>query len=319
LAVERRAPLAADPDTTIYRQVSEGADGLPGLTVDRYGDALVANIYDDDAVMPPRPVPPTLLDALAEMAGPASIYVKYRPRQASRVTEEQMSMVAPREPLLGPALGEFVAYEEGLAYLVRPGDGLSAGIFPDMREGRARVRTWAPGRRVLNCFAYTCGFGVAACTGGAARVLNLDLSKSALAWGQANYRANGFEPDPHDFVYGDVLDWLRRLARRQETFDVIVLDPPGFSKTKARRFSAAHDYEELAALASRVTARDGLLLLCCNVAELSWRTFRDRVLKGLAETGRANEVVGVYHAPAVDFPSSPGREPYLKMLAVRLS
>ena len=83
-----------------------------------------------------------------------------------------------------------------------------------MRETRARVRAWAAGKRVLNCFAYTCGFGVAATAGGATRVLNLDLSKSALEWGKANYRANGFTPDDHDFVYGDVFDWLARLARR---------------------------------------------------------------------------------------------------------
>ena len=115
-----------------------------------------------------------------------------------------------------------------------------------MREGRARVRAWAAGRRVLNTFAYTCGFGVAATAGGATRVLNLDLSKSVLEWGQANYRANGFEPDPHDFVFGDVFDWLARLAKRGDRFDLVILDPPGFSRTKSRAFSAARDYGELA-------------------------------------------------------------------------
>ena len=139
----------------------------------------------------------------------------------------------------GPDLGEFIAREEGLAYVIRPGEGLSTGLFPDMREGRARVRAWAAGRRVLNTFAYTCGFGVAAAAGGAARVLNLDLSKSVLEWGQANYRANGFEPDPHDFVFGDVFDWLVRLAKRGDRFDLVILDPPGFSRTKSRAFSAA--------------------------------------------------------------------------------
>ena len=159
--------------------------------------------------------------------------------------------LAPAQPVYGPDLGEFVAHEEGLAYVIRPGDGLSTGLFPDMREGRARVRAWAAGRRVLNTFAYTCGFGVAATAGGATRVLNLDLSKSVLEWGQANYRANGFEPDPHDFVFGDVFDWLARLAKRGDRFDLVILDPPGFSRTKSRAFSAARDYGELAGLAAR--------------------------------------------------------------------
>ena len=104
--------------------------------------------------------------------------------------------------------------EEGLTYLIRSDRGLSSGLFADMRETRGRVRAWAEGKTVLNTFAYTCGFGVAATAGGAARVLNLDLSRNVLAWGQENYRLNGFEPDAHDFVFGDVFDWLARFARR---------------------------------------------------------------------------------------------------------
>ena len=87
LAVERRAPLAADPQTDIYRLVNAAADGLPGLTVDRYGDALVAAIYDEDGVMPPRPMPGALAEMLAETTGAAAIYVKYRPREAGRIPD----------------------------------------------------------------------------------------------------------------------------------------------------------------------------------------------------------------------------------------
>jgi len=244
--------------------------------------------------------------------------VKYRPPSASRLSDGDVATLAPRQPILGSDMSEVVAHEEGLNYLIRPGEGFSVGLFPDMRETRARVRAWAAGKRVLNCFAYTCGFGVAATAGGATRVLNLDLSKPALEWGKSNYRANRFAVDDHDFVYGDVFDWLARLAKRNERFDLVILDPPGFSRTKSRSFSAARDTGDLAGLAARVTATDGLLLACCNVAELPWRTFRELVLAGMASSGRAAEVMGVYHEPALDFPAPMRGEPYLKILAARL-
>jgi 23S rRNA (cytosine1962-C5)-methyltransferase len=316
-SIDRRAPLAADPQTDIYRLLNGAADGLPGLTVDRYGSTLVAAIYDGD-VMPPRPLPGTLVDMLAETTDVRAIYLKYRPKEAGRIADDQLAALAPAQPIYGPDLGEFVAHEEGLAYVIRPGDGLSTGLFPDMREGRARVRAWAAGRRVLNTFAYTCGFGVAATAGGAQRVLNLDLSKSVLEWGQANYRANGFEPDPHDFVFGDVFDWLARLAKRGDRFDLVILDPPGFSRTKSRAFSAARDYGDLAGLAARVTVPGGWVLACCNVAGLSWRSFRERVLAGIAAAGRTSEVNGVYHEPMLDFPTPMRGEPYLKMALVEV-
>jgi len=356
LAVECRAPLAADPDTTLYRVIHAGGDALPGLTVDRFGDALVASLYDDDEIMPPQPVPEGLAPALADAAGATTVYVKYRPRQASRIPEDELGILAPPQPVFGPDLGEqqrtqasevaspdrletsevgptfgrletseirgrevsgFLAREEGITYLIRSTGGLSSGLFADMRESRGRVRAWAQGKTILNTFAYTCGFGVAALAGGAGRVLNLDLARSVLAWGQENYRLNGFEPDDRDFVFGDVFDWLARFARRGEAFDLVILDPPSFSKTKTGRFSAAKDYAQLAELAARVVSPGGQLFACCNLAELPWRAFRERVLAGVTAAGRGGRIAGVYHEPAVDFPAA--GEPYLKMTLVQLS
>ncbi len=328
LAVERRAPLAADPDTTLYRAIHAGGDALPGLAADRFGDALVVSLYDDDDILPPQPIPEGLAPMLAHATGATTVYVKYRPRQASRVPEDEMGVLAPPQPVFGPDLLEtpeirghegsgFLAREDGLNYLIRSTGGLSSGLFADMRESRGRVRAWAQGKTVLNTFAYTCGFGVAALAGGAARVLNLDLARSVLAWGQENYRLNGFEPDQRDFVFGDVFDWLARFARRGEAFDLVILDPPSFSKTKTARFSAARDYARLAELAAQVVSPGGQLLACSNLAELPWRAFRERVLAGVAAAGRGGRIAGVYHEPAVDFPAS--GEPYLKMALVQLS
>ena len=101
-----------------------------------------------------------------------------------------------------------------------------------------------------------------------------------------------------------MFDWLARLAKRGDRFDLVILDPPGFSRTKSRAvFSAATDYGELAGLAARVTAPGGSILACCNVAELPWKSFRDRVLAGWPRQDALPQSHGVYHEPALDFPA----------------
>lgn len=313
-SLARRAPLAADPTTTAYRLVHGAADGMDGVTVDRYGGVLVVNLYGE-LLEGPRTV---LLAALAELPEVQAIYCKQRPPEAARLTEAEIARLAPAEPAWGVPVVEAEVLENGLRYLIRPGAGLSVGLFLDMREMRARVRAWAAGRTVLNTFAYTCAFGVAACAGGATRVLNLDLSKLALAWGKANYRANGFTPDSYDFVYGDAFDWLARFARRGQRFDLVILDPPGFARADGRPFSAARDYARLVALAAPVVSADGLLLACCNVAALPLRAFQRQVMAGIAAAGRRGVLTGKFCEPVLDFPTPPGTSPYLKLLVFRI-
>ena len=92
---------------------------------------------------------------------------------------------------------------------------------------------WRP--EVLNTFAYTCGFSVCAAAAGA-RVTSLDLSKTYLDWGRANFALNAIDPTRHDFISGDAFDWLRRFAGKKRRFDVIILDPPTFSRSKKAAF-----------------------------------------------------------------------------------
>ncbi|MCD6289874.1 MAG: class I SAM-dependent methyltransferase [Anaerolineae bacterium] len=314
LAVGRRRPLEMDPETSAYRLVHGPADGFTGITIDRFGEILVISLYDQLL----GPAHRALIAALAEMCRPQAIYVKHRPPDPGRLSAAELAELAPTTPAWGRAQGVVTVLEDGLRYAIRPGAGLNVGLFLDMREMRGRVRSWAVGKTVLNGFAYTCGFGVAATAGGAARVLNLDLSRPALAWGQENYRLNGFEPDDYDFVYGDLFDWLKRFARRGQTFDMVILDPPGFARARKRTFSAAQDYARLAEMAARVVNPHGMLIACCNVASLPRRAFRRQVEQGIRSAGRQPEVIGVYSEPAVDFPVTSPRAHYLKILVLRL-
>lgn len=312
-ALARRAALLADPATTALRVFHRAADGLPGLAVDRYGPVLIAHLYDGLRAPTARPV----LEALAQALNAEAVYLKHRPAQANTLSPAERAALAPPTPFLGAARAEVTALENGLRYLIRPGDGLSVGLFLDMRETRRRVREAAAGRTVLNCFAYTCAFGAAAAAGGAGRVVNVDVARRFLAWGEANYALNGFPHQTPDFISGDVFDWLGRLARRATRFDLVVLDPPSYATTKRSRFAAHRDYAALVAQAAAVVAPGGQLVACVNSAELPTAAFEKQVRAGLS--GHPARLLATTHEPGADFPRPRGGQPYLKVSWVQFT
>ncbi len=312
-ARDRRARLTEDPRATAYRLVNGVGDHLPGLAVDRFGDVLVAHLYDASLRSS------ALFEALAETCAPVrAIYVKLRPEQASRLSEDERLALAPVAPEWGEPAPETVVRENDVSYLVRPSEGLSVGLFLDMREMRAWVRSGARGRTVLNLFAYTCAFGVVAGLGGASRTLNLDVSKPYLAWGRQNYTLNGLDVDDRDFVFGDALDWVKRFRRRGERFGVVILDPPSFGTTRGRRFSAERDYVQMAEACADLVEPGGLLLAATNHAGITRARFEGYVHEGLERAGRRARLLRRWHEPSLDFPVAAGEVPYLKTLALAL-
>jgi 23S rRNA (cytosine1962-C5)-methyltransferase len=208
-----------------------------------------------------------------------------------------------------------VVTEFGVRYEVRPAAGLSVGLFLDMRDVRHWLRFVSRGLRVLNLFAYTCSLGVCAALGGARRVVNLDVSRPYLEWGRRNYELNGLAADPHDFIYGDAFDWLRRFTRRSEQFDLVVVDPPSFSSTP---FSVTRDYVRLVEAAARVVSPGGTLLVATNHAPTTDERFDAWIHAGLEAAARHGSIVRRWHEPEPDFPVAPDGRPYLKVRAVAL-
>lgn len=282
---------------------------MPGLAVDRYADVAIVQADSFEIAR----------DWLPDIEGllPTG-YVKVHPRAVNRLTAEQRLRLAPEVPTWGPPRGELSVNELGVQYLIRPGAGLSVGLFLDMREVRQWLRetSQAAQAQVLNLFAYTCSLGVCAALGGARRVVNLDVSRPYLEWGKANYALNGLEADPHDFIYGDAFDWLRRFARRAELFDVVIVDPPSYSSTP---FSVIRDYPRLVEAASRVVSPGGILLAATNHATTSDRRFDDWLRFGVSAAGRQGRIVRRWHEPEADFSVPPGGRPYLKVRALELA
>jgi 23S rRNA (cytosine1962-C5)-methyltransferase len=193
--------------------------------------------------------------------------------------------------------------ERTLRYGIDFGAGYSVGFFIDQRENRSFVRTIAP-RSLLNCFAYTCSFSVAAATVGA-KTVSIDLSKKSLARGKENFALNSLPTNDHRFLADDVLEVLPRLARKKEKFDVIILDPPTFSRShRGKAFQVEQDFEKLLMAALEVAERDGKILLSTNCSTLQERALEVMARYCLKATRRA----GKFHQepPLADFPPQVG-------------
>jgi 23S rRNA (cytosine1962-C5)-methyltransferase len=293
-------------ETTAYRLVHGAADGVEGLTVDVYDAWAVASLYTEQR----GPREEAWLDAVAAL-GYRGVYLKHRPRQANELREEDRRLRAPEHAVRGVDAPESLrVLEGGIPFEVRLGDGLSTGLFLDQRDNRARLRTLAPNKRVLNLFAYTCAFGLAAALGGATTT-NIDVSKQALERGRHNYAQAGLPLEGHQFLARDVLESLPKMARRGEQFEVVVLDPPSYASTKQGRFNVERDYVQLAALALGVLAPQGVLLACTNHQRMRERDLEQALREAETRAGRSARK-RVFGQPPGDHPVVPGRPAHMK-------
>jgi len=313
-AARRRGELISSSHTNAYRVFHAQADGVPDVTVDWFDGVAVCSLYsrwDESAER-------EWVDAVACELEARAVYLKRRPRQASRLAPRQVTSFAPQEPAFGQRVSEHTVLESDLCFRIRPAAGLAVGLYLDMRDTRRWLYREARSKVVLNCFAYTCAFAVYAREGGAKHVVNVDLSRGALDWGAENARLNGQPVERESYLCGDAFDWLRRLGKREERFDLIILDPPSFATSKRSRFSARRDWPRLAAASSLLVNHGGRLLACCNQASLSAARFEEMMRRGFERVSRRATLIARLCASPLDFPPLPGRSEALKVLAYEL-
>lgn len=288
----------ADLDgTDTFRLVNGEGDGLPGLTVDRYGEYLMVQLYCAGW----RPHLKALTRALEELCQPAGIYEKTRP-QKTRELEAVSDTKRYGRLLAGtPAPQRLAVRENGLTFLVELEQGLNTGLFLDQRKNRRELMGRVDGKRVLNLFAYTGAFSVAAAAAGASLVTSVDASPSYTDWARANFGANRLNPKRHEFIVGDCLDVLAELQRQKKRYDIVLMDPPSFSTTAKSRFTTRGGTSDLVAAALPLLEEGGLLITSSNHQKVDVADYLKELRRGALQGGSDLRVISLVGQPE-DFP-----------------
>ena len=296
-------------DTTAWRLINAEGDGIPGLIVDRYGAFLVISIETAGAEKHRG----MILDALRREVHPEGIYERSEGRARRREGLPDRTATA-----FGAAPPETIEIQEnGLAFAVDIRTGQKTGFFLDQRDNRDRIGRISRNAAVLNCFSYTGGFSVYCAYGGAKRVVSVDASGPANVLARSNLERNRFSAQDHPVVQADAFSFLRETAER---FDLVILDPPPFAKSRKDTAQAARGYKDINLQAVRRLSEGGLLATFSCSNHLDEILFEKIVIAAARDAGREMQLVARL-GPGPDHPVNlahpEGR--YLKGLLLRSS
>ncbi|MCK4503622.1 MAG: class I SAM-dependent rRNA methyltransferase [Desulfuromonadales bacterium] len=286
-------------DTTAFRWLNGEGDGLPGVTVDCYGDYLMLQLFTPAWDLHLQP----LLAALQQVFQPIGIYRKLRPQETRALEAKKRNKEYSRIVSGSSASVPLQVTENGLNFLVDLREGLNTGLFPDQRRNRQELMQRVAGKRVLNLFAFTGAFSVAAAAAGAKKVTSVDVSAKYLEVARQNFAVNRLNSKRHEFIVSDVFAELGRMQSQQRRFDVILFDPPSFSTTSKSRFSTHGGTSKLVAATLPLLETGGLLIGSSNHQKVSMDDYMKELRRGALQAGDELKSIFTSGQPE-DFPCS---------------
>lgn len=272
-----QVPEDAGQAQRLFHGRGRAYEGLHHVTVDWLPPVLLVTLYGPESA---SDVETLARDLMAWLPPCQSVQVQYRDQQSG-----------PVEVLAGENITRIAVSEGDLQFHIKLGQARNTGLFLDMQTGRRWVQENSHGQRVLNLFAYTCGFSVAAMAGDAASVLNADMSRTALSTGRENHRLNEQSLDTVRFEKLDIFRSFGRLARRGP-FDLLICDPPTFQKGSV---DIARDYPKILRRLDSFMAPGATLMLCLNALELT----RDFLIDHMANLAPGYALVQEIKPPPV--------------------
>lgn len=309
-AVNMRKSFFENDDTTAFRVFNGEGDGIGGLTIDFFEGFYMVSFYSEGIYS----FHELIYAALKESVNYRGIYEKKRFNTNGQYVEQDDYVEGEK--------GQFplIIKENGINYAVDLNDGAMTGIFLDQRECRLALRKrFSEGKTVLNTFSYTGAFSVAAVLGGAYKTTSVDLAKRSLIKTIEQFSVNGIDYEQQQINVMNVFDYFQYAARHDMKFDVIVLDPPSFARTKKMTFSTSKDYPKLIKEALAITAPKGIIIASTNNASFDMKKFKTFIEKAFKESNQQYKIVEQYQLPE-DFrtPEDYPEFNYLKVCIIQL-
>ncbi|PEN76898.1 RlmI/RlmK family 23S rRNA methyltransferase [Bacillus toyonensis] len=264
-ALHKRKQFYKSNDTTAFRVLNGEGDGLGGLIIDYYDGYYVVSWYSEGIYT----FRDEIIAALQKVANFKGIYEKKRFDTKGKYIEGDDFVAGER--------GEFplIVKENGVNFAVYLNDGAMVGVFLDQRNVRKQIRdTYAQGRTVLNMFSYTGAFSVFAALGGATKTTSVDLANRSLSKTIEQFSVNEIDYEAQDIIVEDVFLYFKYAAKKKMKFDMVVLDPPSFARSKKYTFSAAKDYKNLLKETIAITENNGIIVASTNCSAFDMKKFK---------------------------------------------
>lgn len=265
-AIEKRESLREITDAV--RLVNSQGDAIEGLLIEQYNRHFVLHKFPAASEKTIN----TTTNYLINRFDPDYLIIKKRHITGGREYDDSCVHV-----VIDKKGSRTIVSEHALKFQVDLNDTLNTGLFLDMRRNRMLIARLSSGKEVLNTFAYTCSFGLHCRAAGASRVVNVDISAKILERGRNNYSLNNVQPLENEFVRADAVRYMKGAVKRENRFDVVIIDPPTFARVNREIFSVTREIPDILGLAFSIIKPGGYILIATNCSSLTPAILRNHI------------------------------------------
>lgn len=288
IALNKRVKFFNDPSTTAFRVFNGEGDGIGGLIIEYFDGYYVIHWYSQGIYK----FKVEIINSLKNIVEFKGIYEKKRFSDEGKYIEEDDFIMGERAP------SPIIVKENDVNLAIYLNEGAMVGVFLDQRQVRKAIRDkYSHNKTVLNTFSYTGVFSIFASLGGAKTTTSVDLANRSLAKTMEQFEINKIDPETQEIIVEDVFKYFKYAQRKELKFDLVILDPPSFAKSKNFQFSAEKDYKDLVKEAITITEDGGVIVASTNCSTFNMNKFKEFIRLAFQESNRGYKILEEYSLP----------------------